>query len=117
MTPEQASIVFYGIEGVVLLFAAYVLYEWGLYLMTKIRSGALARSTAQTRFGIGAAVVAFVPLLSITLTTRLQGLLGIELFGLDEANSIFTLFGALAAGFVLQGLASGAFWYFTRRYK
>lgn len=112
MTPEQVRIVFYGCEALVSLFGAYGLYEWAMHLIARFKAGRITLDRAQNYFGCAAAVVAFLPFV-VTVLFMDTG----DTFSLDSANTIFLLFFSLVAGFVLQGCALGAFWYFTKKYK
>lgn len=114
MTLEQLQIVFYGVEGIALLLGAYALGEWGIHLVKQVKAGTLPLKKAQLRFGAPAVLFAFLPFVIVALCMRLQPFGGIVLFDMAEASTIFTLFGALSLGFVLQGIALTAFWYFTR---
>lgn len=116
MTLEQLQIIFYGIEAVALLLGLYALYEWGLYLISRLKANTISLSRAQAFFGISAVIVAFVPFAILSVFMRHQPE-GEKLFDLGEAGTIFTMFGMLFLGFVLQGITIGLFWFFTRSYK
>lgn len=115
MTPEQLQIVFYGCEAVALLFRIYGLYEWGVWLMGRIKTGKISVARAQTFFSLAAAVVALLPFAVVAAFIGFQADGPDALFSLDNASTIFTLFGSLGLGFVIQGCAAGVFWYFTKK--
>lgn len=117
MTLEQLQIVFYGVEALALLFGLYGLYEWGLYLIGRVKGGTLALSKAQTWFSIPAAVLSFVPMAIMSAALRMQPFGEVMLFDMAQASTVFMLFGSLFLGFVIQGMAVGVFWYFTRSFK
>lgn len=113
MTPEQLLIVFYGVEAVALLFGLYGLYELALYLLGRVKAGTMTLSKAQTCFGIPAMLMAFLPFAILSFTIRNQPE-SVKLFDVSDARTIFLMFGALFAGFVIQGITIGIFWFFTR---
>jgi len=116
MTLEQLQIVFYGVQLVLLLLGGYALGEWGSYIIRQIKAGTLPLKKAQMRFGAAAVVFAFLPFVIVVVFMRLQPFGEVVLFDVADAGTIFTLFGSLLLGFVLQGVALTAFWYFTKAY-
>jgi len=115
MTPEQLQIVFLGIEAICVLFGFYALYEWGRHLVGRIKAGGMAVNKAQLLFSIPAAVLSLVPFVLVVLAMRLQPFGEVTLFDMNDANTLFAMFGSLLAGMVLQGIAAGIFWFFTRK--